>query len=329
MTDTFVIDLIKFNELPWVPWQVIDSKPLIHCLKKPIDTAKHNIAMSHFGQSVIDTRRAGSTYVPLAYDPSAFYRDDRNAARAWFAREWEMPDLEDRFIVVMNSANMSRPSRKNFAAAFKGFAKYVKEFDNRAILYCHTENTGQQGNGENLLELAKLYGLDQENLIFPNQYNYCMQTYGDDYMRAMYTAADLMLVSSRGEGFCVPVIEAMACGCPVLATDCTALNELVPNTQYLLSDGFWRMVYQDTEQFEVYPESIVDRLNVLRNDSYITGFMHKPDFWQANVKQYEIKTVYKNRLAPLLERIEKGEIDLQTPTTTKEKIQCVENLNDL
>lgn len=42
-----------------------------------------------------------------------------------------------------------------------------------------------------------------------------------------YSLCDVYVTSSLHEGFCIPVIEAMACGKPVVATDVTALPETV------------------------------------------------------------------------------------------------------
>jgi glycosyltransferase involved in cell wall biosynthesis len=42
-----------------------------------------------------------------------------------------------------------------------------------------------------------------------------------------YTAADVLLQPSKGEGFGIPTIEAQACGTPVIVTNWTAMPELV------------------------------------------------------------------------------------------------------
>lgn len=48
---------------------------------------------------------------------------------------------------------------------------------------------------------------------------------GHDELRALYHAAALLLFPSRFESFGLPVAEAMACGCPVVVSDSSALPE--------------------------------------------------------------------------------------------------------
>jgi glycosyltransferase involved in cell wall biosynthesis len=55
----------------------------------------------------------------------------------------------------------------------------------------------------------------------------------DDFLPALYNAADLFVFPSHYEGFGLPAIEAMACGRPVVCSDATALPEVVDGAAIL------------------------------------------------------------------------------------------------
>lgn len=56
----------------------------------------------------------------------------------------------------------------------------------------------------------------------------------DEDMPAVYTMADILVFPSLYEGFGVPVIEAMACGTPVITSNITALPEVAGNAAILV-----------------------------------------------------------------------------------------------
>jgi glycosyltransferase involved in cell wall biosynthesis len=49
----------------------------------------------------------------------------------------------------------------------------------------------------------------------------------DEELPAHYHLADVFVTASIHEGFCIPVVEAMACGVPVVAAHTTALPETI------------------------------------------------------------------------------------------------------
>ena len=58
---------------------------------------------------------------------------------------------------------------------------------------------------------------------------------GDRELAELYHGALALLLPSRNEGFGLPAVEAMACGCPVVAADAGALPEVCGGAAVLLS----------------------------------------------------------------------------------------------
>ena len=57
----------------------------------------------------------------------------------------------------------------------------------------------------------------------------------DNDMAALYSGSELFVYPSLAEGFGLPPLEAMACGCPALAANATSLPEVVVDEAYRFS----------------------------------------------------------------------------------------------
>ena len=84
----------------------------------------------------------------------------------------------------------------------------------------------------------------------------------DEELRELYSGALAVAVPSIAEGFGLPVLEAMACGAPVLAADATALPEAAGGAALLLAPGdarAWRDALVEIAREPELRESLRER----------------------------------------------------------------------
>ncbi len=211
----------RFRPAKWAPWMPIDHNPcpprVTHMMKK----ADYPIVYSLFGLQEA-TREAvpNVTYIPHGIETGIFKPGDKATAR----RQIGAP--ENAYIVSMVAANKGFPSRKAFGENLSAFGEFAKMHP-EAILYLHTVRGPQQG-GVNFDALIPACDIPFEKVRFVDQYLNAIGLQAE-YMASVYQASDVLLASSMGEGFGIPIVEAQACGCPVVTTAWTSSPELTIN----------------------------------------------------------------------------------------------------
>jgi glycosyltransferase involved in cell wall biosynthesis len=93
-----------------------------------------------------------------------------------------------------------------------------------ARLYLHTA-VSQDYGGVDVEALVKDLGLEGR-VIYPDWYRYWLGMPAE-YLNCVYNAGDVYLGAAMAEGFGIPLIEAQACGLPVITTNFSAMPELV------------------------------------------------------------------------------------------------------
>lgn len=77
---------------------------------------------------------------------------------------------------------------------------------------------------EHLQKLALTLGIDSESVCFTGYIS-------DDTLIDLYNLCKLFVFPSWHEGFGLPVLEAMACGAPAIAANCSSLPEVLANPE--------------------------------------------------------------------------------------------------
>jgi glycosyltransferase involved in cell wall biosynthesis len=220
LIDAWVIDPRYFvSGVKWIPWFPVDMEPLPPPVKRQVAQAYRRIVFSRFGERMVQDAGLDCYYVPHGVDTNIFRPGDKAAAKKFL----RLP--EDKFVVGMVAANKGNPSRKAFCENIAAF-KVLHDKHPDTVLYLHTFKGEQGGQAINLPEFVRSLGLvEGKDVFFCDQY---MQLIGfaDDYMAAAYNAMDVHLLVSMGEGFGIPILEAQACGTPVIVGDWTSMSEL-------------------------------------------------------------------------------------------------------
>ncbi len=174
------------------------------------------IAMSRFGETVLRESGYNPLYVPHGVDTATFTPGDRAGARASAG----LP--ADAFIVGMVANNIGKDgNRKAFAEQIAAFAR-LRARHSDAMMVLHTDVTSPLG-----MDLRTFLAdhLPDGSYSFTDPYMY-RRGMNPSAVASIYRSIDVLSNCSYGEGFGIPILEAQACGTPVVVTDATAMPEL-------------------------------------------------------------------------------------------------------
>jgi len=230
--DVFVILLDTFMMFPWL--LNMDFAPAKTIFYFPSDgggglplgcenilkKVNYPVAMARYGKRQsknlynIDTK-----YIPHAVNVQDFYpltKEEKEKCKAKFG-------LQGKFVVGVVQRNQGRkmPDRM-----IKTFAMFCKKHED-AVLFLHTDPRDVAAPFD-LIQLINRYQLNNR-VIFSGMKFFDGFDYKD--MNQVYNAMDVFFLTTSGEGFGVPTIEAAACGIPSAVTDYTTTQEL------LIEDG--------------------------------------------------------------------------------------------
>ena len=136
---------------------------------------------------------------------------------------FELPKGTEFFVVTVAS---NYGPRENIPVMIEGFALFLKRTGANAYYYVHAEPV--RDFGFNLLhvcsQVEEAYQVPLKGRIgfkIPNQ------KYPDEWMRALYSFADVHLLVPLGGSFEIPIIESGACETPSITSEFSAPGEIV------------------------------------------------------------------------------------------------------
>lgn len=220
-----------WNVASWVPIDHLPAPPLVaKWCRQPFVTP---IAMSQYGKEMLENVGIESLYIPHAIE-STFKPMKRH--KGITGRNY-IGVAEDKFVVGMNAANKGiSPNRKAFGENILAFSMFAQMHDD-VVLYLHTDASGSLG-GIKLQQLILSCGIKEHQYAFVDQY-VLRNGISQETLATIYTAMDVLLATSYGEGFGIPTIEAQACGTPVIVSEFAASTELMGDGWLVEGQPLW------------------------------------------------------------------------------------------
>lgn len=184
-----------------------------------LQKVEYPVAMAKYGQKQVkDYYNINSLYIPHGTDINRFHRlpeDERLKLKARY-------NIQDKFVVGVVARNQPRKFLDRTLKTFQIISKTIEKIPN-IILFLHLD-PNDPAQVFDMRRLISRYNL--ENRVVFSGMN-AMQGFPRNEMNNIYNLFDIFLLTTSGEGFGIPIIEAMSCKIPVIATNYTTIPELI------------------------------------------------------------------------------------------------------
>lgn len=218
LVDAWVLDAERISKTgaKWVPWFPVDHDPMPQRVADAVRQAWQPIVYAKHAEDACREAGISTAYVPHGVETDIYKPVPGARARLGIP--------EDAFVVGIVAANKGKPSRKALPTQIEAFAEFHRRHPD-ALLYLHTHLMPDM-DGLDLPSVFRACGVPQEAVRVCDQYRNILG-YPDPVMASVYSAMNVLSSPTMGEGFGVPIIEAQACGTPVIIGDWTAMPELL------------------------------------------------------------------------------------------------------
>ena len=256
--------------------KVMTVHDLSGVLHPEMHSAKHRLSQMMFPPSLSRARRIIADSSATASELIGEYPDcenkidvvhlgvSREMRPASEARKTELREeyaLPEEFILFVGTLE----PRKNLSGLIRAFARIAADIPQKLVIA-----GGEGWKFSDIYSLASELGI-ADSLVFTGYIE-------DDELSALYSLADVFCYPSLYEGFGLPVLEAMACGTPVVTSNISSMPEVAGDSALLMN-----------------PESPVEIakgiLRIIGDDSYRKdlirrGFVRAEEFtWEETARK--------------------------------------------
>ncbi len=211
--------VVTIHDLMWLEQpELVEGRPLMRRVRLPYYRRGMRWALRFATRLIAVSEATRTRMIEVAPACAERIRVTHNAADARFTPATDARAAAQAAAEILGSPapyylviGKNEPY-KGHDVALKAFARSSREDE---LLVLIQRVTGARG----LLDLGKRLGVAQRLRFLP--------AVSGEQLTTLLQAARALLQPSLHEGFGIPVLEAMACGCPVLASDTPALVEVM------------------------------------------------------------------------------------------------------
>jgi glycosyltransferase involved in cell wall biosynthesis len=218
------------DAVPFAAYIPVDAKNIPHPICEAMNGLDLAIFYTQFGAE--ECRRNGYkgnvAVIPHGVDTDVYRPVDKADAREALRMSRDIP--EDSFIV--GNVNRNQP-RKRLDLTIEYFAEWVHCYHLQENIYLYL-HCAQVDAGWDLAQLAYYYGIDKRLMLPPEDAVTSQRGWPEDFMRNVYSAFDVQLSTTEGEGWGLPQIEGMACGVPQIMPQYSGLGEWAAGAAYFV-----------------------------------------------------------------------------------------------
>lgn len=266
---------MKFKEAKWIAWCPVDQFPPQNGLIDRFQSADLVLSFSEWGERTLRKYAPdlNVSHMPIGVDLAQF-RDLGETARDQFrAGIGGIEELAtEPFLVGMVGSNVHH-DRKALRENIAGFCKFAARHDDAFMLmWAHSSG------GVDLKKYLTEFDLGHR-VSLVNDWEI---VFGGHTQRLVefYNHLDVLLHASAAEGFGLPIIEAQACGVPVIGAENTSMTELIANrVGYLVSQTTPEWSWLNGWWMRPTPEGVAEALEWAYDEIKHTGIKrpHRDD----------------------------------------------------
>jgi len=258
------------------------------------------VTCSRFGSRVYreSVGREPTAYIPHGVNTSIFRPLPKGECRELFGFKKE-------YIVGTVAANSDPEPRKGWIRMFQGVSLFLQKFPEiRKDFLFFVFSNPDDSRGFDLQALAvslKISDVTRFPELLPR-----LTSLPPPELAKLYNSFTVFLNTSRREGFCLPVLESLACGVPVIASNTSSLPELVKDHGWLLRTKEVTYTPRGWVTHEVSEEDVARALEEALFDE------EKRRRLSVEARRFSLRfdwdVLVRTKWLPLLESLSEGEV---------------------